>query len=221
MTFGCLLRATVLLSAGVVFASASARADERQKVLDAAKWAEKIMVGTCDFPLLKDGGDLTRSGYFEIRYRDKGQDQDSPDNIYPLYQLLCNRGAYNSDFIYLTRNEAGYELLSFAEPKLDYDYTDENFTRLRAPPKVMGFRTTTELGNAEFDPANKSISMRFKWRGLGDAWSSGQWVFAEGEFLLKEFNVDPTYDADDGDADEAAQPGSYRVYPPLKIDSKK
>jgi hypothetical protein len=216
-----MLRAAVFLTAGMVPASAPAQADERQKVLDAVKWAKKVMRGACDFSLLKRGDDLAGSGYFEIRYRDKGQDQDSPDNVYPLYQLLCNRGAYNADFIYLTRNDNGYALLSFAEPKLDYDYTDENFTRLKAPPKVIGFRTTNELGNAEFDPKNNAIFMRFKWRGLGDAWSSGEWEFAEGEFLLKEYSVDPTYDSSDENAGDATQPESYQVYPTLKIGSEK
>jgi hypothetical protein len=212
-----MFRATVLLAVGVFSMSAAAEADERQKVLDAVKWAEQVMGGACDFSALKGKGNLAGSRYFEIKYRDKGQDQDSPNNIYPLYQLLCNRGAYNTNFIYLTRNDNGYALLSFAEPKLDYDYTDENFTALKSPPKVTGFRTTNELGNAEFDAKNNSISMTFKWRGLGDAWSSGEWVFAEGEFLLKEYNVDPTYQANDENADNATQSESYQVYPTMKI----
>jgi hypothetical protein len=201
------------MTVGALVMSTAARADEKQKVLDAVKWAGKVMGGACDFSLLKGGNGLAGSRYFEIKYRDKGQDQDSPDNIFPLYQLLCNRGAYNASFIYLTRSDDRYELLSFAEPKLDYDYTDENFTRLKSPPKIIGFRTANALGNAEFDPATRSISMTFKWRGLGDAWSSGEWAFDEGEFLLKQYNVDPTYEPADDTADDSAQPQSYRIYP--------
>lgn len=193
-----------------------ARADEKAEILAAAKWAAPVMGTACNFSLLRGDEKLGGSRHFEIHYRDRGQDQDSPDNVYPLFQLLCNRAAYNETYIYLTRNGDGYSLLSFAEPRLDYDYADESFARLKAPPKVVGYRATTELVGADFDAATQSITTHVKWRGLGDAWSSGVWKFSDGEFVLKQYDVDPTYD-NHPDAGSADKGENYQVYPEVRI----
>jgi hypothetical protein len=129
-------------------------------------------------------------------------------------------GAYNVSFVFLTPgSEAGdYKLLSFAEPKVDYDYKDEMFTELVAPPRLVGYVTRSELVNADFDPAARILSSDAKWRGLGDAWSSGEWRFVEGEFVLSRYEIDPTYDLnkDETQQDDGGQPDSYVIYPPEK-----
>lgn len=59
---------------------------------------------------------------------------------------------------------------------------------------VDGFTASHELTNAEFDKTTNSISSFAKWRGMGDASSSGTWNFVDGQFVLKNYDVDPTYD---------------------------
>lgn len=182
----------------------------------AAAWAAPLLAERCNVSRLQEG-DLAGSGYFEISYRYKGQDQDAPDTVYPLLQLSCSAGGDNTAFVYLTRDpeNENFRLLAFAEPKLDYDYTDESFTRLKAPPRIVGYRARTDLLNARFDPAARTLSMHARWPGRNGAWSSGVWHFVEGEFLLERYTVDPTYQLDSTPADTAASEasGSYQVYP--------
>jgi hypothetical protein len=211
MNFRPCLSAILLPMIGALLIPSAAGAGERQQVLDALKWAEPVMGKTCNFAPLKGGKDLADSHYYEIKYRYRGQDQDSPDNIFPLFQLLCDRGAYNKTFIFLTKGDNGYRLLPFALPQIDYDYADEEFTKLKAPPRITGYKAVTDLANASFDPKTDRISMRAQWRGLGDAWSSGEWQFFEGEFILSEYIVDPVYEAN-SDHPEALRQEKYTIY---------
>jgi hypothetical protein len=189
------------------------RADERQDLRDAVKSA-RTLAKACDFPDLTGKAVSTRNRTFALRYRDPGQDQDSPDNVFLLFQLLCTEGKANDTDIFLTRDTDGYRLLTFAEPKLDYDYTDESFSKLKAPPSISGYTTSNRLSNAEFDAKTNTITMHANWRQLGDAWSAGTWTLIDGEFVLKSFTVDPTYNpAPDG---EAVVSGSYQIFPEIK-----
>lgn len=201
----------VTLAIGLFLTPATALAGERQLLLDAVKWAGPVMGKACNFALLQDGDDAAGSRYYAIKYRYRGQDQDSPDNVFPLIQLICDRGAYNETFIFLTKDDNGYRLLAFALPQIDYDYTDEEFTRLKAPPRITGYRAVTSLANAAFDPKTGRLSMRAQWRGLGDAWSSGEWGFFEGEFILREYVVDPIYEVN-SDRPEALKAEKYTIY---------
>ncbi|MDB5552247.1 MAG: hypothetical protein JWL86_2231, partial [Rhizobium sp.] len=166
-----------------------------------------------DFQTNDDG---TPDGYndvFPLSYRTKGQDQDSPDYKLTLVQLACSSGAYNFNSIYLTRNADGvWELLAFAEPKLDFDYADENFSKLKAPPKVSGFITATQLTNSEYDPETKVLISSAKWRGIGDAGSFGEYQFVEGAFVLKKYEVDPTFQAPGEEEPDPNVPESYVVF---------
>jgi hypothetical protein len=214
-----MLRATAIAALLLAGTATQAETDEKAEIDAAVKWADPMFGKSCDFARLKD--DLNGSRYFEIKYRYKGQGQDEPDVVFPLIQLYCSAGAYNVSFLYLTKDTAteDYRVLSFAQPKLDYDYTDENFTKLKAAPKVTGYVARAELVNPDFDPKTNTIFMGAKWRGLGDAWSSGEWAFVEGEFVLKAFSVDPTYDlnADSPDGGEQQQSSYYQIYPELKL----
>jgi Protein of unknown function (DUF1176) len=61
---------------------------------------------------------------------------------------------------------------------------------------LKGFTSSGSLINSEFDPKTNSISSFSKWRGIGDASSNGTWVFEDGAFVLKNFDIDPTYDGE-------------------------
>jgi hypothetical protein len=207
-----LLPAFAMLLAGALPAFAD-EASDAADIAAARKFVEPVMGKTCDFQTNADGAPDGYNNVFPLSYRTKGQDQDSPDYKLTLVQLACSSGAYNFNSIYLTRNADGvWELLSFAEPTLDFDYTDENFSKLKAPPKVAGFITVTQLINSEYNPETKVLNSSAKWRGIGDAWSSAEYQFVEGVFVLKKYEVDPTFQAPGEEEPDPNVPESYVVF---------
>ncbi|WP_438753538.1 DUF1176 domain-containing protein [Pararhizobium sp. O133] len=65
------------------------------------------------------------------------------------------------------------------------------------------------LINATYDPARHTIASHGFWRGIGDAWDSGEWTFADSDFVLSKYEVDPTFDGAPGPDKQK----SYVVYP--------
>jgi hypothetical protein len=57
---------------------------------------------------------------------------------------------------------------------------------------VDGYTSSDVLINSSFDAATSTLSSFSKWRGIGDAASSGTWKLVEGQFVLKGYEVDPT-----------------------------
>ena len=102
--------------------------------------------------------------------------------------------AYNANEVYYLSDSSGKELhlLSFAEPHFDFKYQDDESKKLKSI-KVDGFTASIDLTNSEYDEKTNSISSFLKWRGIGDASSNGTWVFADGQFVLKTYDVDPAY----------------------------
>lgn len=189
-------------------------ADDAADIAAARKFAEPVMSKECDFANNADGTPDGDNNVYHFTFRSKGQDQDSPDNRRTLVQLACSSGAYNFNSIYLLRDDTGarWELLTFAEPVADYDYADEDFSRLKAPPEISGYVTATLLTNSEFVPDTKTISAIAKWRGVGDAWSAGEWQFEGGVFVLRKYEIDPTYQPP-GDAEsDPDAPESYVLF---------
>jgi hypothetical protein len=197
-----------VIALSTILMPAAGHADDTADIVAARDFAEPVMGKACDFA---DGVDGTPDGYnnvFRFTFRSRGQDQDSPDHKRTLVQLACSSGAYNFNSIYLMRDDTAerWQLLTFAEPVAAYDYTDEDFSRLKAPPEISGYVTATQLTNSEFDPDTKTISAVAKWRGVGDAWSAGQWQFEDGVFVLKKYEIDPTYQPPgDAESDPDAQ----------------
>jgi hypothetical protein len=198
--------------AGALVAPAFAQADDTADVV-AARAAVRTAMPDCEFDTNPDGTPDGENLVYEIRYRTQWQDQDSPDEALTLVQLHCFSAAYNFSSIFVTRGAEGkWDLLSFAEPSIDFDYADEAFTKLKAPPKVVGYIAKHELLNSSYDPDTKTINSEAKWRGAGDAWSAGTWVFSEGVFQLRKYEVDPTFSpSGDAEADTEA-PESYVVF---------
>lgn len=113
-----------------------------------------------------------------------------------LYSLPCTSGAYNFLNVFYLEDEYGeIRQLFFATPKIDVVYADAESTRIKSIA-VRGFVATDQLGIPEFDPVTQSIRSFLKWRGLGDAWETGIWVFENGDFRLDHFEVDPTYNGE-------------------------
>ena len=137
---------------------------------------------------------LNEPQVYIIKYKPKDAAVGEPDNKATLFAFSCAMAAYNeSNVFYLDGGAIGLERLSFTAPKYNYAYSDQENAKLKSMT-FQGFTASSVLTNAEFDPATNSISEFAKWRGLADAASSGTWVFDDGQFMLKDFAIDPTYD---------------------------
>lgn len=121
---------------------------------------------------------------------------DIPQSTATLYRFPCSRGAYNEGHVYFLQNDIGeVSPLHFAEPELDIRYADDENEKVESMT-VIGFSTSMELINSDFDPQTLSLHAFSKWRGLGDASSSGTWEFREGDFRLVHYSVDASYDGE-------------------------
>jgi hypothetical protein len=166
-----------------------------QAIEDARQFVQAALGENCDDSRELYGDDpLFSDNAFALQWKGKWSDTVSTAT---LYSIFCIQGAYNTVRSYAIKDQYGtLELISFAEPQLKIEYIDEDTqTKLKAPPSVSGFVTRFQLVNPEFNADTQTLVSQARWRGLGDAWSSGRWAFEEGKFVLKQFDVDPTYDA--------------------------
>ena len=131
--------------------------------------------------------------------------EDTPPRPYRIYEYLCFEGPYNQGYVYYGADE--YEEiypLHFAVPAFDVvrEIPDDYLSPAKSIT-VTGFSTTDMLINPEFDPATATVSTFEKWSGLADTFSSGQWQFRDGNFVLQTYDVD-------ADSDEKRAP--MRIY---------
>jgi hypothetical protein len=133
---------------------------------------------------------------FQIYWKRDGAAATEPDNLTTLFMFECELAAYNKIDVYYTYNNIhGLTLVSFAEPDTDFKYEDVESGILKSWA-LRGHTTTHLLVNSGYEESTQSISMGAKWRGVGDASSSGTWVFRNGSFTLQDYEVDPTYDGE-------------------------
>jgi hypothetical protein len=141
-----------------------------------------------------ESGDGLSLDRLEWRYAYQGADE-TPNEGY-LLTAPCDNAAYNTtENYYFWEKGRGFERLSFAAPDFDVLYADDNNEKLDKLV-VKGFAADTGLVNSSFDSATGTLSSFSKWRGIGDAFSAGQWRFWEGRFILQNYEVDPTYDGE-------------------------
>ncbi len=132
----------------------------------------------------------------EIRFKHE-YESDGSEQVVTLFVMLCDRGAYNETQVFLLANEYGEILpLQFAEPALKISYENDDFEASVQSVKVQGMIASDMLANAFYDPKSRSITSHSKWRGIGDASSTGLWRFKEGRFLLTRYEVDASYDGE-------------------------
>jgi Protein of unknown function (DUF1176) len=130
----------------------------------------------------------------EFKYKAAGSGDKDPPSVATLFAYPCGSGAYNTvEFYYLNIDEQGPARLTFAEPRYDYKYADEESAKLTSM-SLKGFTSTGALINSGFDGKTNSLTSFSKWRGLGDASSKGTWVFSDGAFVLRDYDIDPTFD---------------------------
>lgn len=131
---------------------------------------------------------------WELTYQPSYSD-DAPEESVTLVRLFCMAGAYNITHSYYIWSEyEGLRPLALAEPDYDVKYENDDYEGDVESITVTGMTATTFLVNSAFDPDSKTLTSYSKWRGLGDASSSGTWAFDDGRFVLVRYEVDASYD---------------------------
>ena len=174
---------------------AGAATDEAQPTIEQAKTrfiAEQD--GHCQ-KVEETRGGINEPKQYKIKYKQEGAVSTDPLTEISLFVFECTLAAYNETEVYYLSESSGnaLNLISFPEPHTDIKYVGEDSIKLKSMV-VDGFVATHELTNSEYDEKTKSISSFAKWRGVGDASSHGTWMFVDGQFVLKNYDVDPTYD---------------------------
>lgn len=113
-----------------------------------------------------------------------------------LIRIFCMAGAYNVQHAYYWyRDFEGLMPLAFAEPAFSAQYeNDDGLDGALLGVTVTGMTSAQTLVNSDFDPETLTITSNSLWRGIGDARSVGTWVFADGDFVLKRYDIDASYD---------------------------
>lgn len=126
---------------------------------------------------------------------DNGQESD-PDTV--LVSFVCGYGAYNELTQWLTAEHPEYVSSHvFAEPELDYELEAGPEPGTDGPVKrigITGWKATDQLVNARWDDEPGAITTYAKWRGIGDAFTTATYSWRDGQFVLTEFAVDPSFD---------------------------
>lgn len=138
---------------------------------------------------------INEPSIYNLTYRSEGADQDT---AVTLYAFSCELYAYNESWVFYVHDSIeGLRLLSFAQPNVvtTHPKGDDEGAKLESI-KVVGFTSSTILINATYDEKEKMITSFSKWRGLADASSNGAWHFDHGQFVLMDYDVDPTYDGE-------------------------
>lgn len=121
---------------------------------------------------------------------------DAPKREVELFRFLCDRGAYNAVHVYLLADEAGTVApVEFATPELDVQYRDGDDSAVE-DIRIVGYRSEDRLVNSQYDAETLTLTTHDKWRGVGDAFSSGTWIFRSGAFTLVKYQADASFDGE-------------------------
>lgn len=114
-----------------------------------------------------------------------------------LIRFFCGMGAYNVTHVYyLVDDTYGTMPVSFSTPHFDVVYENDDFEGAVLDIPILGYVTQLSLTNSDFDPETQEISNASFWRGIGDASSGGVWRFDQGQFVLKSYDIDASYDGE-------------------------
>lgn len=134
---------------------------------------------------------------YTIAFRRPFDEFDAPPREARLFRFFCTRGAYNELHVYILADDSGEILpVSFVVPELDIRYEDDRTMEEVRSIDVIGYTSRSELVNSHYDPDTFTMTAHSRWRGLGDASSTGKWIFRSGTFTLVRYEVDPTYDGE-------------------------
>lgn len=137
---------------------------------------------------------------FDLTYREPYDDADRAERKFRLYQFTCDAGAYNVSSIFYGWDDSwGLRPLSFAYPTIEAVYGETPDNATDAPlerVEVKGMGSRLRVTNPTVDADTGTISAIGYWRGIGDASDSSIWAFEGGEFVLKRYDVDASYDGE-------------------------
>lgn len=149
----------------------------------------------CDFEFAAGPDQRHRS--WPMDYKNKGDAPDQALNKATLHELFCFSGAYNISYVYMLETEAdGLMPVHFAAPDFRPVYENDDYEAKVLRIDTSGFLTERVVVNPDFDAASGTLTSAGKWRGIGDASSSGTWRFLEGNFVLVHYEVDASYDGE-------------------------
>lgn len=170
---------------------------KKDAALEQAKKAFAATYGDqCDKEM-PGGGARGEPDAYSLHYRDVGAAASDPDRETRLFRFFCSMAAYNeSSVYYITDDVAGVRQLQFAAPTLDIRYENNNTEGKVQAINIIGFQTDDQAINSSYDDANKTITSFTKWRGVGDASSTGTYLFRNGSFSLVQYDVDASYDGE-------------------------
>ena len=169
--------------------------DASDALLLQAKAAFAATHGDCEPERAPEGEEEPVSYAIPFRYKADGDEQ--PMREARLFRFFCSMGAYNITHVYYLHNELdGLRELHFATPDVDVRYVDDNPEGAVDSVNIIGYLAADRLVNSAFDEATLSIASHSLWRGVGDASSSGLWIFRDGQFTLVKYEVDASYDGE-------------------------
>lgn len=164
-------------------------------ILPQAKTAFETSHTACD--PRSPGSDQPEVSEYQIRFRNASDTDDQPERLARLFRFYCGAGAYNETHIYYQYDEAdGLRELQFATPELDIRYENDDFEGKVESISIIGYLSEDTLVNSSYDEAELSIISHNKWRGVGDAGTTGTWIFRNGAFTLVKYDVDASYDGE-------------------------
>jgi hypothetical protein len=166
---------------------------KKDTALEQAKKAFLATYGDqCDKDLLAREPEV-----FSIKYKDKDAQPGDPDKETRLFHFACSAAAYNeSSVYYMTDALSVVQQLQFTEPEMDIRYVNNDSEGKVESMHIVGFRTTGWATNSSYDETAHTITTFDKWRGVGDASSSGTYLFRNGDFSLVQYDVDASYDGE-------------------------
>ncbi|WP_157015388.1 DUF1176 domain-containing protein [Mesorhizobium xinjiangense] len=145
---------------------------------------------------LPDGADVEPESH-TIAFRYASDGPETAERKAHLFRFYCGAGAYNENHVYYLADEVGgVRELQFASPELDIRYENDNPEEKVDSIRTIGFETGPMLVNSGYDPETYTIMSHNKWRGIGDASSTGTWLFRDGRFTLVRYDVDASYDGE-------------------------
>ena len=212
--------AVLLVAVSVAFAEdkpAEPAKPEDPAIAAARTFAFAAVPGECD-ERTADNAEMAKDSVYPLTWKEKYGDPPAERKA-TLFEIYCMSGAYNTSNLYVLKDaENKLSLVSFASPTFDVAYVDgdETETKLKHDPVVTGYSTSFFLTNPSFDEKTLTLSEYSKWRGIGDAWSAGDWQFRDGQFVLTRYEVDPIYDGNLDNPPQKLQDKSFKLFPPVK-----
>ncbi|WP_051332504.1 DUF1176 domain-containing protein [Cucumibacter marinus] len=158
----------------------------------------KIQYASYCSTLMMGDGTPPEPKTYPLAFRYAYEDESDDLREWTLYEYECTIGAYNVGSVFYTVDEYDeIHALQFAFPEFDVVNADpEDYESEVTNVRVTGFSAREVLVFPEFDIESLELTQYSRWRGLGDASSFGRWQFRDGVFVLKTYEVDPTYDGE-------------------------